>query len=93
MRETYVIQSARTAWRVYDGEAVILCPDDGTLNTLNAVGTRIWESADGKTPLKTIVARICDEFEIDLEQAEVDTIAFVTALRDRGLMAVSDTIQ
>jgi hypothetical protein len=93
MREAYVTQSVRTAWRVYDGEAVILCPDDGTLNTLNAVGTRIWESADGKTPLKVIVARICEEFDIDPEQAELDTIAFVTTLRDRGLVAVSDTIQ
>ena len=93
MREAYVTQSSRTAWRVYDGEAVILCPDDGTLNTLNAVGTRIWESADGKTPVKVIVARICEEFDIDAEQAERDTIAFLTTLRERGLVGVSDTIQ
>ena len=33
MPETYLTQSPRTAWRVYDGEAVILWPDDSTLNT------------------------------------------------------------
>jgi hypothetical protein len=93
MSDTYVTQNARTAWRVYDGEAVILCPDDGTLNTLNAVGTRIWESADGKTSVKAIVARICEEFEIDPERAEQDTLAFIGSLRERGLVAVSKTTQ
>ena len=93
MHETYVSQNSRMAWRVYDGEAVILCPDDGTLNTLNAVGTRIWEYADGKTPVQAIVARICEEFDIDHERAEGDTLAFIAALRERGLVAVSDTIQ
>jgi hypothetical protein len=93
MFETYVMQSPRTAWRVYDGEAVILWPDDSTLNTLNSVGTLIWESADGKSPLSAIVARICEEFDVDPEQAERDAMAFIAKLRARGLLTVSETIQ
>src|SRR5439155_1738778 len=54
MPEAYLTQSSRTAWRVYDGEAAVLCPDDSTLNTLNAVGTLIWESADGKTAVSAM---------------------------------------
>jgi hypothetical protein len=91
--EVYPTQSPRTAWRVYDGEAVILWPDDSTLNTLNAVGTLIWESADGKSPLSAIVARICEEFDVDPERAERDTMAFIAKLRARGLMTVSETVQ
>ena len=49
MRERYLIRNSETAWRVYDGTAVILLAEDSTLNTLNAVGTLIWEAADGKT--------------------------------------------
>jgi hypothetical protein len=91
--EVYPTQSPRTAWRVYDGEAVILWPDDSTLNTLNAVGTLIWESADGKSPLSAIVARICEEFDVDPERAERDTMAFIAKLRARGLMTVSETVR
>jgi hypothetical protein len=93
MPEAYLTQSPRTAWRVYDGEAVILWPDDSTLNTLNAVGTLIWESADGKSPVSAIVARICEEFDVDPERAERDTMAFVAKLRARGLLTVSETIE
>lgn len=90
MPEMYPMRSPRTAWRVYDGEAVVLCPDDSMLNTLNAVGTLIWESADGQTPVTRIVARICEEFDVDRERAECDTLAFITRLRERGLLAVAD---
>jgi Coenzyme PQQ synthesis protein D (PqqD) len=93
MPEAYLSQSPRTAWRVYEGEAVLLCPDDSTLNTLNAVGTLIWESADGKTPVSAVVARICEEFDVEPERAERDTLVFIAKLRERGLVTVSETIQ
>ncbi len=93
MPDVYPMQSPRTAWRVYDGEAVILWPDDSTLNTLNALGTLIWESADGKSPLSAIVARICEEFDVDPERAERDAMAFIAKLGARGLLTVSETIQ
>ena len=93
MLEAYPTQSPRTAWRVYDGEAVILCPDDSTLNTLNAVGTLIWESANGMTPMTSIVARICDEFDVEAAAARRDATAFIEKLCRRGLMTVSETPQ
>jgi hypothetical protein len=93
MPEVYPTQSSRTAWRVYDGEAVLLCPDDSTLNTLNPVGTLIWESADGKTPVSAIVTKICGEFDVEPERAVRDTLAFIAKLRERGLVTVSETTQ
>jgi len=93
MPEMYVMQSSRTAWRVYDSEAVILWPDDSTLNTLNPVGTLIWEAADGQRPMSAIVARICEEFDVDPERAEQDAMAFIDKLCARGLLTVSETTQ
>jgi len=49
--ERYVLQNPRVAWRVYEGEAVIISPDDSSLHSLNGMGTLIWESADGRTTL------------------------------------------
>ncbi len=93
MADRYLVQNPQTAWRVYDGEAVIICPDDSTLNTLNAVGTLIWQAADGKTPVSVIIARISEEFDVEPEQAERDLAAFIEKLCQRGLLMVSETCQ
>ena len=60
MPDRYPEQNPRAAWRVYEGEAVIVSPEDSMLHTLNAVGTFIWEAADGRTTLGTIVDRVVD---------------------------------
>ena len=93
MADRYLIQNPQAAWRVYDGEAVIISPDDSTLNTLNAVGTLIWEAADGKTPVSAIVARISEEFDVEADQAERDSGAFIEKLCQRGLLLVSEARQ
>ena len=91
MTERYVTRNSRTAWRVYDDEAVILLADDSTLNTLNPVGTFIWQRADGATPLSTLVQRVCAEFEVDAPRAERDIELFIDKLQQRGLLEVSAT--
>jgi hypothetical protein len=91
VREGYPSRSQQAAWRVYDGQAVILCPDDSTLNTLNAIGTLIWEAADGQTPLSAVVARICAEFDVEPVRAENDASVFIDELCRRGLLTVGES--
>jgi hypothetical protein len=93
MADAYVLQNPRTAWRVYDGEAVILSSDDSMLSSLNPVATLIWEAADGETPVSAIVARICEAFEVDGERARRDAIAFIDTLQRRGLVTVAGTLE
>jgi hypothetical protein len=88
MPEHYPEQNPRAAWRVYEGEAVIVSPEDSMLHTLNAVGTFIWEAADGRTTLGTIVDRVVDAFEIDHATAARDATVFVEELSRRGLLTV-----
>jgi hypothetical protein len=89
-RDGYPEQNPRAAWRVYEGEAVIVSPEDSTLHTLNPVGTLIWEAADGRTALDAIVARVCETFEVDHATAARDAAAFVDQLCGRGLLTVLD---
>ena len=91
MPECFVARNPRAAWRVWDGEAVILLPEDSSLNTHNAVGTLIWEAADGDTPLGTVVDRICETFDVERAQAEHDASGFIETLRERSLVSVSET--
>jgi hypothetical protein len=89
--EGYPEQNPRAAWRVYEGEAVIVSPEDSTLHTLNPVGTLIWQAADGRTALDAIIARVVEAFEVDPVTAARDAAAFVDQLCRRGLLTVLDT--
>ena len=91
MSEHFVARNPRAAWRVWDGEAVILLPEDSSLNTLNAVGTLIWEAADGHTPLSAVVGRICQTFDVERSDAERDASGFIEQLRQRSLVTVTET--
>ena len=91
MLDRYPVQNPRAAWRVYDGEAVIVSPEDSTLHTLNEVGTLIWEAADGLTSVEALAARIAGEFDVSSETARRDAEAFIEHLVRRGLLEVSET--
>ena len=90
MADRYPLQNPLAAWRVYDGEAVIVSPQDSTLHTLNEVGTLVWEAADGRTPVAAIVARLCSQYDVATPDAERDVEAFVERLRERGLITLLD---
>src|SRR5438874_1767803 len=90
MAERYPAQDPRTAWRVYDGQAVVVSPSDSTLHTLNEVGTLIWEASDGRTSERAISARVCERFDVDAAAAARDTAAFIDELHRRGLLTLND---
>jgi hypothetical protein len=90
MSETYVARSSAIAARILAGEMMVMNSMDSTFFTLNEVATAIWQAADGRTPLREIVrTRICEQFDVDPEQAEKDAEQFVTELSLHGILVVS----
>lgn len=90
MNDLYIARAPRLAARKVGGEMVILNADDSSLYVLNGVGTTVWQAADGRTPLHTIVDElICREFEVDREVALKDVDEFVAALVDHGVLVTS----
>jgi hypothetical protein len=87
---TYVARSKQVAARMLGGEMMIMSPRDTTLFNLNDVGSVIWESADGKTPLDDIIARLCAEFDVAPEVARQDAETFIQEMTGHGIMQVSD---
>lgn len=79
----YPKKSSSSASRVVDGEAVIVQPMQSSINTLNEVGTRIWELADGSRTLSTIIHEIQNEFDIDPEIISQDTCDFIYKLKEK----------
>jgi hypothetical protein len=91
MSEKYISRSTAIAARVLGGEMMVMSAIDSTFFTLNEVATVIWQAADGKTSLSTIVAnRVCAEFEVEPDVAARDAEQFVEELSRHGILQVSD---
>ncbi len=91
MAEKYIARSTEIAARMLGGEMMIMSAQDSTFFTLNEVATVIWQAADGCTPLSEIVrGKICQEFEVDAEQAQRGAERFVDELSQHGILLVSE---
>ena len=91
MSETYIARSATIAARMLAGEMMGMNSTDSTFFTLNPVATAIWQAADGRTPLREIVReQVCEQFDIEPEQAQADAEQFVADLSNHGILLVSD---
>ena len=91
MRNSYIARSQKVAWRLLDGEMIIMSALDSTLFNLSPVATRIWQAADGRTPLSEIVrGLICEEFDVDPDVAYRDAEEFVNELASHGILTMSD---
>ena len=91
MAEKYIARSSAIAARLLGGEMMVMSTADSTFFTLNEVASAIWQAADGCTPLSEIVARkICQEFDVDQQQAQRGADRFVDELSQHGILLVSD---
>jgi hypothetical protein len=89
--EKYLSQSENIAARTIGDDTLIMSTLDSTVFVLNAVGTAIWNAADGNTALSQIVHdRVCSEFDISENEAYADAEEFVGQLAEHGILSVSD---
>src|ERR1035438_4969396 len=78
MAERYIARSSAIAARLLGDEMMVMSTADSTFFTLNEVASVIWQAADGSTPLSEIVVgKICQEFDVDQEQAQRGAERFV----------------
>ena len=91
MGDPYIARGSAIAARLIGGEMMIMSVADSTFFTLNEVGTLIWQSADGQTPLSEIVCqKVCSEFDVSAAEAQRDAEQFVSDLLQHGIIRVSD---
>jgi len=91
MNNPYIARSPKIAARKLGDEMIVMSAVDSSLYTLNEVAAAIWQSADGGTPLATIVANsVCEQFEISEAEALRDAEEFVAQLSAHGILVVSD---
>ncbi|MBI3030215.1 MAG: PqqD family protein [Candidatus Rokubacteria bacterium] len=81
-----VAKAPTTAWRIIEGEAVILSMETKVLRGLNPVGSRVWELIDGRRDVEEIIEEIVQEFDVAAAEAGRDVMGFIQELLDRGLV-------
>ncbi len=74
--------------REEEGEfAILFRPEFGTIKRLNAAGTQIWKSCDGKRSVAEIVDYLSTVFEnVDKNTLQADIIRFLTTLEEMDLI-------
>ncbi len=80
------------ASRTLDGEAVLVHPVQGKVVVLNGVGARLWELADGQHTVTGMARVIAVEYEVSLDKAEADALAFCRDLAGRGLLSLDEPL-
>lgn len=81
----------KIAYRVIDEEALVVNLKESSFHTLNPVGSFIWQQIDGKTSIKKIIQKVTDEFDIDKDTAEKDSIEFIDELLKKELVIISES--
>ncbi len=85
-----ISQNEKVAYRVIDGSAVLVSPEDSFLYRLNPVATRIWELADGRITIEAVAGILFEEFEVDRATALRDTERMTREFSEKGLMILSE---
>ena len=79
----------KIAYRIIDDEVIVVNLEKSTFHTLNSVGAYIWQKLDGKTSVQMIIQDLSDEFDVDSETAEKDTIEFINSMLKEDLLIKS----
>jgi hypothetical protein len=74
------------AWTEVDGEVVALDERASVYVGANAAGGLLWNELVAGTTREALAERLAATYELNLEQAQQDTDAFLTALREQELL-------
>jgi hypothetical protein len=81
-----IIRNEEIAYRVVNGEAVMLNPIDNQIHLLNDVATFIWLELEEKSDFDELLGSICEEFDVDRSQAYEDLNRNIIELGEKGLI-------
>jgi hypothetical protein len=87
----YVARAPNVAARMIGGEMMIMSGADSSLYSLNETASKLWQAADGVTPLAQIVEQhICGDYAVDPATALRDAEELSEELARRGILLLSD---
>jgi len=82
----YRIDTKSVIFERFEGEVIAIHLDRGTYYSLNAAAADIFELISAQSDLPTVIAALNARYASAPGQIESDVTAFVTRLRDEGLI-------
>jgi len=76
---------------VSDDGLVLLDVQGGLLLASNLVGARIWQLLEQRRTRLEIARQLAEDYEVSVDDAHRDVVAFVGALTARGLVSEEPT--
>jgi len=76
------------AWRIIEGEALLVSPKTSNIFPLDEIGTRIWSLADGLRTGRDIARVLEEEYGQDLSVIESDLSLFIDDLLKNDLVCI-----
>ena len=83
-------QNPDTAWRVVDGEVIIITPSKSKATVLNTIGSRIWELCDGENTSKAIIEKLLDEYNVGRDILTQDVKDFLDQMVEKQLLSYKE---
>ena len=81
-----VAQSRDVIWRRI-GDDIVVIKDDGlSTHVLNKTAAFIWEMCDGKCGIDEITSKMCEHFDVSLEEAHADVNNIVKVLTKASIL-------
>jgi hypothetical protein len=82
-------KAASVAWRRIADEVVIVpisrqAESLDSIYVLNEVAARTWELLEGASAVPELAAAICEEFEVEADEAEADLVGLLADLEQVG---------
>lgn len=81
------LRTDRIAYKTIGLETIILDTKVGKeVHRLNEVASFVWNLCDGSNDIKTIVEKVCDEFEVSFDVARADIESLIFNLESKSLL-------
>lgn len=71
-----------------DNEIVMMSIEKGEYYGLDETGTYIWEMIETPVTVENLIQNLMNEFEVEMEQCQNDTLEFLKDLYGKGLLIV-----
>ncbi len=84
--ENRVKQAEDVIWRRIGDEVVIIKEDGLATHVLNKTAAFIWEMCEDESGIDEIAARLCERYDVSLEEARADVREIIEKLANLGVM-------
>lgn len=90
---TVLARRREVAWRLFEGEAMLVITARDEICRLNPAASFIWETLDGRMDLGAVAERLEAEFEVGGEEARRDTLEFAADLLEKGVVEKVEEVE